>query len=48
MHDAFTRAGGKAEFHLLPAIGDDGHRMVSRADGAAIWGPLVAGFLEGL
>jgi pimeloyl-ACP methyl ester carboxylesterase len=48
MHDAFTRAGGKAEFHLLPPIGDDGHRMVSRRDGAAVWGPLVARFMAGL
>jgi dienelactone hydrolase len=48
MHQAFTRAGGTAELHLLPAIGDDGHRMVSRQDGSTIWSPLVARFIAAL
>jgi hypothetical protein len=25
MHNAFTAAGGDAEYHLLPAFGNDGH-----------------------
>ena len=28
MHVAFTAAGGDAEYHLLPAFGNDGHFLI--------------------
>jgi len=33
MHDAFTEAGGKAKYHLLPAFGSDGHFLHRLARG---------------
>jgi dienelactone hydrolase len=46
LHTAFTAAGGKAELHILPAHGADGHYLID--DGAAIpmWAPLVRQFLD--
>jgi len=46
MHNAFTAAGGKAEYHLLPAFGNDGHFMIDSADAVPLWAPLVSQFLE--
>ena len=46
MHNAFTAAGGDAEYHLLPAFGNDGHFMIDSADGVPLWAPLVSQFLE--
>ena len=46
MHNAFTAAGGDAEYHLLPAFGDDGHFLIDSADGVPLWAPLVSQFLE--
>jgi dienelactone hydrolase len=46
MHDAFTSAGGKAEYHLLPPFGDDGHFLIGSADAIPIWSPLVEKFLS--
>jgi len=46
MYDAFTAAGGNAEYHLLPAYGSDGHFMVDSRDATQIWGPLVSEFLD--
>ncbi len=46
MHDAFTAAGGDAEYHLLPAFGNDGHFMINSADAVPLWAPLVSQFLE--
>lgn len=42
--DAFRAQGGKGEFRLLPAFGDNGHRLFSR--GFDIWSPIVRNFLE--
>ncbi|MGX9426364.1 MULTISPECIES: alpha/beta hydrolase family protein [Bradyrhizobium] len=47
MHEAFTAAGGNAEYHLLPPFGDDGHFLVGSADSIPIWAPLVGAFLDG-
>jgi dienelactone hydrolase len=44
-HRVFAAAGGVATFHLFPAIGGDGHRLVDRAD---IWPPAVDDFLKRL
>jgi dienelactone hydrolase len=48
MHEAFTAGGGKAEYHLLPPFGGDGHFLVGSADAVPIWSPLVERFLDRL
>ena len=45
MHNAFTAAGGDAEYRLLPAFGNDGHFMIDSAHGVPLWAPLVSQFL---
>jgi dienelactone hydrolase len=45
MHDAFTAAGGKAEFHQLPPFAKDGHTLFFGPGGSAIWGPLMDAYL---
>lgn len=45
MHARYTAAGGKAEFHLLPPWGQDGHSFMSGQGSAKIWGPLVERFI---
>ena len=46
MHDAYTRAGGKAEYHLLPPFGSDGHFLIDSAESIPLWAPLVSQFLD--
>jgi dienelactone hydrolase len=46
MHDAYTGAGGNAEYHMLPAFGGDGHFMIDSADAIPLWSPLVSQFLD--
>jgi len=46
--DAYRNAGGRMDYRLLPAFGDDGHRLFGARDGLVIWGPLVDGFLKSL
>ena len=46
MPEAFTAAGGNAEFHMLPPFGSDGHFLISSPDGVSIWSPLVSRFLD--
>jgi dienelactone hydrolase len=46
MHDAFTAAGGNAEYHLFPAFGNDGHFMIDSKDAVPLWAPLVSEFLD--
>jgi dienelactone hydrolase len=48
MADAYRAAGGRIEFHLLPAFGSDGHRLLASREGVPIWGPIVEKFLAGL
>jgi hypothetical protein len=43
---AFRRAGGIAEYHLLPAFGEDGHFPMFSASAVPIWAPIVARFLQ--
>jgi dienelactone hydrolase len=46
-HEAYTAAGGgKARFEMLPAVGDDGHRLI--AIGRQYWRPIVDAFVEPL
>src|SRR6478752_3447154 len=46
MHNAFTAAGGNAEYRMLPPFGNDGHFMIDSADAVPLWAPLVSQFLE--
>jgi dienelactone hydrolase len=46
MHDAFTDAGGNAEYHVFPPFGNDGHFFIDAAEAVPIWSPLVSKFLE--
>ncbi len=46
MHEAFTAAGGKAEFQMLPPFGSDGHFLIDAAEAVPIWSPLVSRFLD--
>jgi hypothetical protein len=46
MHEAYTGAGGNAEYYMLPPFGSDGHFMIGSADAIPIWEPLVKQFLE--
>ena len=46
MHEAFTAAGGKAEYHLVPPFGNDGHFFIGSPDAIPIWSPLVTKFLD--
>jgi dienelactone hydrolase len=46
MHQAYTEAGGNAEYHLLPPFGNDGHFLIDSADAIPLWSPLVSQFLD--
>lgn len=45
MYRAFVRAGGRAEYHLLPAFGQDGHPLLKSRAAAQVWEPILAQFL---
>ncbi|MBP0599908.1 prolyl oligopeptidase family serine peptidase [Herbaspirillum sp. LeCh32-8] len=42
-HEAFVKAGGQAEYHLLPPFAKNGHTLFS--SGMEVWAPLVSEFL---
>ena len=46
MHQAYTEAGGTAEYHLLAPFGSDGHFLIDSPDAIPLWAPLVSQFLE--
>ncbi len=46
LHTAFTLAGGKAELHILPPYGSDGHFLIDAAEAIPMWAPLVSRFLN--
>ena len=46
MHEAFTAAGGKAEYRLVPPFGNEGHFFIGSPDAIPIWSPLVTKFLD--
>jgi dienelactone hydrolase len=46
MHEAFTAAGGYAEYQLLPPFGDEGHYFIGSRDAIPIWSPFVTRFLD--
>ena len=46
MATAYRSAGGLAEYHLLPSLGDDGHFLMFSPNAAGLWAPLVEKFLH--
>ncbi len=46
MHEAFTDSGGRAEYHLLPAFGSEGHLLIGSSSAIPLWAPLVSKFLD--
>jgi dienelactone hydrolase len=47
LHEAFLRAGGRAELVQPTAPGPDGHALLFEDDGPQVWGTLVEAFLRG-
>lgn len=46
MHAAYTDAGGRAEYQMLPPFGSEGHFMIGSPDSIRLWAPLVIPFLD--
>ncbi len=46
MHAAYTGAGGDAEYHLMPAFGNEGHFFIDSPGAIPQWSPLVSQFLD--
>jgi dienelactone hydrolase len=46
MFQAYTSAGGTAEFVSLPSFRKDGHTIFAQHDGIRLWAPTVKDFLE--
>ena len=46
MFDAYTGAGGNAEYHLMPPFGSEGHFFIDSPDAIPQWAPLVGQFLD--
>jgi hypothetical protein len=46
MAEAFRSAGGRADYHLLPAAGADGHDFIRAPEAVTLWEPLVERFLN--
>ena len=46
MYQAYSQAGGKAEFHPVGAFSDEGHSLWAGEGGSRIWGPLVEAYLK--
>jgi dienelactone hydrolase len=46
MHEAFTAGGGRATYVALPAIGNDGHQLITMQDGVALWRDTVERFFR--
>lgn len=48
MHAAFTKAGGNAEYVLLPAFRSDGHGLFGNREGPRVWGPVLEKYIASL
>ena len=46
LYKSFSDAGGKADFHAMPAFGDEGHHLFGAKGGSDVWGPLVETYLK--
>jgi pimeloyl-ACP methyl ester carboxylesterase len=44
--DAYDNAGGRAEYHLLPPFGEEGHFFIDSPDAIPLWSPFVSPFLD--
>ena len=44
--DGFRMGGGRADFHLLPPVGSEGHDLIHSREGAELWAPLLEKFLN--
>jgi dienelactone hydrolase len=44
---AYRKAGGNMDYRLLPAFGDDGHRLFGAREGVTVWAPVVDELLNG-
>jgi dienelactone hydrolase len=42
---AFRAAGGRAEYHLLPEVGEQGHFLIFSPAAVPLWAPVVRRFL---
>ena len=45
MSQAFGEAGGRAEYHLLPPVAEEGHLLIESDEARALWTPIVERFL---
>jgi dienelactone hydrolase len=45
LYEAWTEAGGIAEYHLLAPFKEDGHFLLGYPDSVPVWSPIVAKFL---
>ena len=46
LHETYVAKGGRAQFHMFEAIGDDGHSMMNHHDGMLRWLPALDRFLR--
>ncbi len=46
--DTYRLAGGRAEFHLLPPVGTDGHNLINAREGVTLWTPLLETFFKAM
>lgn len=46
MFQAFTQAGGKAEYAVAPSFGEDGHHLFFGRDGSEVWGRPVDAYIK--
>ena len=46
LYQAFTRNGGRAEFHAVGPNGDEGHYLWTSDGGSEVWGPLAEKYLR--
>jgi dienelactone hydrolase len=46
MHEAYTAAGGNAEYHLMPPFDNEGHYFIDSPEAIPQWSPLVSQFLD--
>jgi pimeloyl-ACP methyl ester carboxylesterase len=46
MHEAYTGAGGRVEYHMLPPFGNEGHFLIDSANAIPLWAPLVSQLLD--
>ena len=48
MYVAYTDAGAPAAYHLVPAVGSDGHQLIALKAGVPLWKDTVESFLKTL